>query len=92
MTRLALLVFLVPALAYGQPPQPYQSPATIAKQLKERCAALPPPQRPECEQRARGEINASIAKHHDFKQQEARAAAGKGRGGPQKSGNRAPQP
>ena len=68
MKILALLFFLVPALVHAQA---YQSPATVAKQLKAHCAGVAPQQRKDCEEKSRGEVSASIAKHHDFKRAEA---------------------
>ena len=70
MKILGLLLLLMPTLAGAQA---YQSPATVAKRLKEQCAKLAPAQRPECEKKARAEVRASIAKHHEYK----RAGPGK---------------
>jgi hypothetical protein len=73
-TKILLLPFLLlPPLAGAQqaptPPgyQPYQSPATVAKNLKAQCASMPAAQRPACESKARTEIRASINRHNDLK-------------------------
>ncbi len=55
--------------------QGYQSPATVAKNLKAQCAGLPPAQRPACEQRAKTETKASIVRHHEHKRRSAEQLA-----------------
>ena len=71
---MALRFILLPLLCVSAlaSAQGYQSPATVAKRLKAQCAALPPQQRPACEQRAKTEVKASIVRHHEHK----RASAG----------------
>ncbi len=70
MRLLLLPLAFFPLLAsaqQAQAPQPYQSPATVAKNLKAQCASMPVPQRPACESKARTEVRASINRHHDLK-------------------------
>ena len=88
MKILALLLLLMPALAGAQA---YQSPATVAKRLKEQCAKLAPAQRPECEKKARSEVRASIAKHHELKRAGPGKQAAKSRDAFPKTDRKSPQ-
>ena len=82
MKLLPLFLLLVPALAGAQPSksrEPYVSPATVAKEWKERCEKLAPSQRRECENRGRAEVKASIARHHEHKKASATRLADQAR-------------
>lgn len=94
MKKLILPLLLFPLLASAQParaPEPYQSPATVAKRLKAQCAATPAQQRADCEKRARTEIRASIDKHNDRKKKGTLPPATARKGGPPPVPPRPPQ-